>query len=99
MKKRKLKELAPGGEISLRLTKDIPPEVYDYLNVLREEGEGGNRKIREFLVDGVKAEMEPSDESVSVYVEGLTKEEKMRIEGNKEMMALIRTIIKASLAK
>lgn len=99
MKKRKLKELAPGGEISIRLTKDIPAEIYDYLNVLRQEGEGGNSRIRQFLVDGIRAEMEPADESVSIYIQGITKEEKQRIESNKEMMALIRAIIKTSLEK
>lgn len=98
-KQRKLKELAPGGELSLRLSKDIPPEVYEYINIMREEGKGGNKELLQYLVDGVKKEMEPADESISIHIEGLSKEEKIRIESNKEMMALIRIIIKASLEK
>lgn len=98
-KQRKLKELAPGGELSLRLSKDIPAEVYEYINILREQGRGGNKELLQYLAEGIRAEMEPEEERISIYIEGLSKEEKIRIESNKEMMALIRTIIKASLEK
>lgn len=94
----KLRRLDHGDTLTVRLTKDVPKDIIEMVNIIREEG-GGNQRMLQILAKGLKDEMEPSDESVSVYVEGLTKEEKMRIEGNKEMMALIRTIIKASLAK
>lgn len=98
-KQRKLKELAPGGELSLRLSKDIPAEVYEYINILREQGRGGNKELLQYLADGIRAEMEPADESVTIHIEGLSREEKKRIESNPEMMALLQNLIKASLNK
>lgn len=95
----KLRKLDHGDTLTVRLTKDIPAEVYEYINILREQGRGGNKELLQYLAEGIRAEMEPEEERISIYIEGLSKEEKIRIESNKEMMALIRTIIKASLEK
>lgn len=94
----KLRKLDHGDTLTVRLTKDVPSELIEVINIIREEG-GGNQRMLQILAKGLKEEMEPSDERISIYIEGLSKEEKIRIESNKEMMALIRTIIKASLEK
>jgi len=94
----KPRELKHGDNLTLRLNKDVPQEVIEIINIIREEG-GSNQKLLQILAKGLKEEIEPSDESISIYIEGLEPEEKARIERNKEMMALIRAIIKTSLEK
>ena len=96
--KMKLRKLGHGDTFTVRLTKDVPNELIEVINIIREEG-GGNQRMLQILAKGLKEEMEPSDERISIYIEGLSKEEKIRIESNKEMMSLIRAIIKASLEK
>src|SRR5690606_41989813 len=96
--KMKLRKLGHGDTLTVRITKDVPSELIEVINIIREEG-GGNQRMLQILAKGLKEEMEPSDERIPIYIEGLSKEEKIRIESNKEMMALIRTIIKASLEK
>lgn len=94
----KLRKLGHGDTFTVRLTKDVPNELIEVINIIREEG-GGNQRMLQILAKGLKEEMEPSNERISIYIEGLSKEEKIRIESNKEMMSLIRAIIKASLEK
>lgn len=94
----KLRKLDHGDTLTVRLTKDVPSELIEVINIIREEG-GGNQRMLQILAKGLKEEMEPSNERISIYIEGLSKEEKIRIESNKEMMSLIRAIIKASLEK
>lgn len=96
--KMKLRKLGHGDTFTVRLTKDVPNELIEVINIIREEG-GGNQRMLQILAKGLKEEMEPSNERISIYIEGLSKEEKIRIESNKEMMSLIRAIIKASLEK
>lgn len=94
----KLRKLGHGDTLTVRITKDVPNELIEVINIIREEG-GGNQRMLQILAKGLKEEMEPSNERISIYIEGLSKEEKIRIESNKEMMSLIRAIIKASLEK
>ena len=94
----KLRKLGHGDTFTVRRTKDVPKELIEVINIIREEG-GGNQRMLKILAKGLKEEMEPSNERISIYIEGLSKEEKIRIESNKEMMSLIRAIIKASLEK
>lgn len=96
--KMKLRKLGHGDTLTVRITKDVPNELIEVINIIREEG-GGNQRMLQILAKGLKEEMEPSNERISIYIEGLSKEEKIRIESNKEMMSLIRAIIKASLEK
>src|SRR5690606_21877240 len=97
--KMKLRKLGHGDTLTVRITKDVPAEVYEYINILREQGRGGNKELLQYLAEGIRAEMEPEEERISIYIEGLTKEEKKRIESNPEMMALLQNLIKASLNK
>lgn len=95
-----MKEIKHGGIISLRIPKDFPQDVLELINIIRDGGGGQyNQKMLQFLISGAREEVEPKDESISIYIEGLGAEEKKRIESNKELMALIRAIIKASLEK
>src|SRR5690606_31351519 len=86
--KMKLRKLGHGDTFTVRLTKDVPNELIEVINIIREEG-GGNQRMLQILAKGLKEEMEPSNERISIYIEGLSKEEKIRIESNKEMMSLI----------
>src|SRR5690606_2293368 len=94
----KLRKLDHGDTLTVRLTKDVPSELIEVINIIREEG-GGNQRMYQILAKGLKEEMDATDERISIYIEGLSKEEKIRIESHKEMMSLIRAIIKAGLEK
>lgn len=83
------KRYEPGKKVSLRLTKDLPRYLFDYLN----ENEIGNREMLDLLLEGVQSRMANENKGIFLPYYDLPPERREEIARNDDFL---QTVVKVA---
>jgi len=79
------KRYEPGKKVSLRLTKDLPRYLFDYLN----DHEVGNREILDLLLEGIQSRMANENKGIFLPYYDLPPERREEIARNDDLLQAV----------